>query len=75
MITAEYCRMLARNNQLQNNGLRKVMKVMDEDALRLDRGAFAKSVPVILNCMLPAERVGSAGQAPQATDLVFMAEI
>lgn len=44
MITAEYCRTMARYNQWQNNSLRDHVKAMDEDALRADRGAFFGSI-------------------------------
>ena len=52
MITPQYCRTMAQYNQWQNNGLRKIVKAMDEDALRLDRGAFFGSIFSTLNHLL-----------------------
>ena len=52
MITPDYCRTMARYNAWQNNGIRKIVDVMDEDALRLDRGAFFGSILGTLNHLL-----------------------
>lgn len=60
MITAEYCRTMAQYNQWQNNGLRKIVKVMAEDALRLDRGAFFRSVFAAMNHLLWADQLWMA---------------
>lgn len=43
---------MARYNAWQNNGIRKIVDVMDEDALRLDRGAFFGSILGTLNHLL-----------------------
>jgi len=43
---------MAQYNQWQNNGLRSVIKVMEDDALRLDRGAFFNSIFETLNHLL-----------------------
>ncbi|MBU2993117.1 DinB family protein [Octadecabacter sp. 1_MG-2023] len=43
---------MARYNRWQNNGLRDLVKQMDEDALRLDRGAFFGSIFGTLNHLL-----------------------
>lgn len=52
MITPDYCVTMARYNAWQNNGLRKVVDAMDEDALRQDRGAFFGSILGTLNHLL-----------------------
>jgi len=52
LITPDYCRTMARYNAWQNNGIRKIVDVMDEDALRLDRGAFFGSILGTLNHLL-----------------------
>ena len=69
MITPQYCRTMAQYNQWQNNGLRDLVKVMDEDDLRLDRGAFFGSILGTLNHLLWADTIWmhrfGAGDAPQ----------
>lgn len=52
MITAQYCRTMAQYNRWQNNGLRAVVKSMDEGALTQDRGAFFGSIFATLNHLL-----------------------
>ncbi|SMX30797.1 DinB family protein [Octadecabacter ascidiaceicola] len=52
MISPEYCQTMARYNQWQNNGLRDVVKSMNEDELRQDRGAFFGSILETLNHLL-----------------------
>ena len=52
MITADYCRGMARYNQWQNNGLRKDVKALSEEELRRDRGAFFGSIFATLNHLL-----------------------
>ncbi len=52
MITAEYCRMMARYNRWQNNGIRDVVRTMGEDDLTKDRGAFFGSIFRTLNHLL-----------------------
>ena len=55
MITAQYCRTMAQYNQWQNNGIRAVVKTMDEEVLRQDRGAFFGSIFATLNHLLWAD--------------------
>jgi uncharacterized damage-inducible protein DinB len=43
---------MARYNTWQNNGFRKVVETLDDDALRLDRGAFFGSILGTLNHLL-----------------------
>ena len=52
MITPEYCRMMARYNAWQNDGLRKMVPEMAPDALHQDRGAFFGSIMATLNHLL-----------------------
>ena len=52
MITPEYCRTMARYNTWQNNGLRDIVKKMDDAELRRDRGAFFGSIMGTLNHLL-----------------------
>lgn len=52
MITPQYCRTMARYNQWQNNGLRDLVKAMDEEDLRADRGAFFGSIFETMNHLL-----------------------
>lgn len=52
MITPTYCQTMARYNAWQNSGLIGMVDVMDEDALRLDRGAFFGSIFKTLNHLL-----------------------
>ncbi len=60
MIAPRYCRTMAQYNQWQNNGLRDIVKSMDEDALRLDRGAFFGSIWNTLNHLLWADQLWMA---------------
>lgn len=57
MITPEYCRTMARYNAWQNNGLRDIVKTMDEADLRQDRGAFFGSIMGTLNHLLWADQL------------------
>ncbi|WP_268821593.1 DinB family protein [Octadecabacter dasysiphoniae] len=43
---------MAQYNRWQNNGLRDIVKTMDEDELRKDRGAFFKSISETMNHLL-----------------------
>ncbi len=52
MISPEYCQIMAEYNRWQNNGLRSIVKAMDEEELRLDRGAFFGSIFATLNHLL-----------------------
>ena len=52
MITAEYCRTMARYNHWQNNGLRDIVKVIDDVDMTADRGAFFGSILGTLNHLL-----------------------
>ena len=49
MISPDYCLEMARYNQWQNNGLRKIVKAMSDEDLRADRGAFFGSILRTLN--------------------------
>jgi uncharacterized damage-inducible protein DinB len=57
MVTPDYCRVMARYNAWQNDGLRRVMAGMAEAELRRDRGAFFGSILATLNHLLWADRV------------------
>ena len=57
MITPEFCRMMARYNAWQNNGLRKLVEAMDETDLRRDRGAFFGSILGTLNHLLWGDQI------------------
>lgn len=52
MISPDYCQIMARYNQWQNNGLREIVKVMGDGELRKDRGAFFGSILGTLNHLL-----------------------
>ena len=52
MITADYCRTMARYNAWQNNGLRSIVDQMDPEELTKDRGAFFGSIFGTLNHLL-----------------------
>ena len=52
MITADYCRMMARYNRWQNNGIRAAVGKMDEADLTKERGAFFGSIFRTLNHLL-----------------------
>ncbi|MDB9838599.1 DinB family protein [bacterium] len=52
MITPEYCRKMAAYNAWQNKGLISIVKAMDDDELRADRGAFFGSIWGTLNHLL-----------------------
>ncbi|MCF6443428.1 DinB family protein [Nereida sp. MMG025] len=52
MITADYCRHMARYNQWQNNGLRAALLAMDEDDLTRDHGSFFGSIMATANHLL-----------------------
>lgn len=74
MITAQYCRTMAQYNRWQNNGLRDIVKKMDEDALRKDRGAFFGSLFATMNHLLWGDLIwmsrfdGGAGPSVPAKD-------
>lgn len=44
MITPDYCRLMARYNRWQNRSLYAAADTLDDDARRLDRGAFFGSI-------------------------------
>ena len=52
MITAQYCRTMAAYNRWQNDNLRALVAGMDENDLRLDRGAFFGSISGTMNHLL-----------------------
>ena len=68
MISPDYCRVMARYNLWQNNDLRRLVKAMDEEALRADRGAYFGSIFATLNHLLWADMIWmnrlGAGEAP-----------
>ncbi|WP_333712778.1 DinB family protein [Yoonia sp.] len=55
MITPEYCRLMARYNAWQNDGLRGMVGGMDRETLLHDRGAFWGSIMGTLNHLLWAD--------------------
>lgn len=70
MISPEYCVMMSRYNQWQNNGLRETVKVMADAELRADRGAFFGSILGTLNHIMFADylwmkRIDDATQVPE----------
>ena len=52
LVTPEYCRLMARYNAWQNDGLRRIVEPMTREALELDRGAFFRSILGTLNHLL-----------------------
>lgn len=60
MVTPEYCRVMARYNAWQNDGLRRMLEAMPEAELRRDRGAFFGSIMATVNHVLWADRVWMA---------------
>jgi uncharacterized damage-inducible protein DinB len=69
MITPAYCQTMAQYNAWQNKGLREIVEAMDEDVLRLDRGAFFGSILGTLNHLLWGDLLWMArfdgGMAPE----------
>ena len=57
MITPDYCRMMARYNAWQNDGLRKMIGEMDRGVLTEDRGAFWGSIFGTLNHALWGDQI------------------
>ena len=57
MISPEYCRMMARYNAWQNDGLRKTVRGMERAVLMEDRGAFFGSIWGTLNHLLWADLI------------------
>ncbi len=55
MITGQYCRTMAQYNRWQNNGIRDLVKRLDDAELRRDRGAFFNSIFETLNHVLWAD--------------------
>ena len=73
MITPDYCRMLARYNAWQNDGLRKLVPTLSADELSADRGAFFGSILATLNHLLWADglwlqRLGAEATVPATSD-------
>jgi uncharacterized damage-inducible protein DinB len=68
IVTPDYCRMMARYNAWQNEGLRRMLPEMADTALRRDRGAHFGSILATVNHILWADRVWLArltgGEAP-----------
>lgn len=52
MITPAYCQTMAQYNAWQNNGLCEIVEKIDEDVLRLNRGAFFGSILGTLNHLM-----------------------
>lgn len=57
IVTPDYCRMMARYNAWQNEGLRRMLPTMEDAALRAPRGAFFGSILATVNHILWADRV------------------
>lgn len=60
IVTAEYCRLMARYSMWQNKGLRGIVEEMDPAELKADRGAFFGSIWSTLNHILWADRTWMA---------------
>lgn len=56
-ITPDYCRLMARYNAWQNDGLRGLVTGLDADLLTADRGAHFGSILGTLNHIMWADRV------------------
>lgn len=69
IVTPDYCRMMARYNAWQNEGLRRMLAGMPDAELRAARGAFFGSIMATVNHILWADRVWlarlSGGAAPE----------
>jgi uncharacterized damage-inducible protein DinB len=57
IVTPEYCRIMARYNAWQNDGLRKLLPAMADAAVRAERGAFFGSILATVNHLLWADRM------------------
>ncbi len=57
IVTPDYCRVMARYNAWQNDGLRRMLTAMPDEALRRDRGAFFGSILATVNHILWADRM------------------
>jgi uncharacterized damage-inducible protein DinB len=57
LITPDYCRMMARYNTWQNDGLMALFDSVSDDVMRADRGAFFGSILGTLNHILWADQV------------------
>ncbi|KAA9009768.1 DinB family protein [Histidinibacterium aquaticum] len=57
MISPDYCRLMARYNAWQNDGLRGLVTEMPREVYEADRGAFFGSIRATLNHLLWADRV------------------
>jgi len=73
VITRQYCQTMAQYNQWQNNGLRELVGAMNEEDLRLDRGAFFGSIFATMNHVLWADmiwlnRFGATDPPPVGAD-------
>jgi uncharacterized damage-inducible protein DinB len=60
MVTPEYCRMMARYNAWQNEGLRRLLTGMPDVELLRERGAFFGSIMATVNHLLWADRIWMA---------------
>lgn len=56
-ITPDYCRMMARYNAWQNEGLRRLVEAMPDADYRQERGAFFGSIAHTLNHLLWGDQV------------------
>ncbi len=57
IVTPDYCRVMARYNAWQNEGLRDTVAAMSEDEVRRERGAFFGSILATVNHILWADRM------------------
>lgn len=57
IVTPDYCRMMARYNAWQNDGLRRLLAEMPDAEVRRDRGAFFGSILATVNHLLWADRL------------------
>jgi len=57
LVTPDWCRLLARYNAWQNEGLLSLVPTLPEEELRRDRGAFFGSILATLSHLLWADRV------------------
>ncbi len=56
LVTADWCRMMARYNAWQNSGLIEIVAALPEDELLRDRGAWVGSILATLSHLLWADR-------------------
>ena len=74
LVSPEWCRMMARYNAWQNDGLRMVVAELSPEALTLDRGAHFGSILMTLSHILWADRTWLARIESRHHDLGGVAD-